>query len=101
MTVRFLRSLLRSCATTWTLAALLIAAPAAHAEVSAADPIDAGMRACAARADRSSTAGQVQCMDNARIGWMAAPEFAFAYLGAAAFLLLCELYERRELRRPS
>ncbi|WP_414696138.1 lysozyme inhibitor LprI family protein [Paraburkholderia sp.] len=80
MTVRLLRSLLRSCATTWTLAALLIAAPAAHAEVSAADPIDAGMRACAARADRSSTAGQVQCMDDARTAWRSAADAALAQL---------------------
>ncbi|MCC8401114.1 DUF1311 domain-containing protein [Paraburkholderia sp. MMS20-SJTN17] len=57
-----------------------IASPAAHAEVAAADPIDAGMRACLARADMSTTTGQVQCMDNARIGWMAAVDSAYQQL---------------------
>lgn len=36
-----------------------------------------------------------------RIGWMAAPQFTYAYLGAAGFLLLCALYDRREQRRFS
>ncbi|POR55806.1 uncharacterized protein DUF1311 [Paraburkholderia eburnea] len=80
MTVRFLGAFLRAFATAWTLAALLIAAPAAHAEVSAADPIDAGMRACLARADRSSTAGQIQCMDDARTAWRRAADAALAQL---------------------
>jgi uncharacterized protein YecT (DUF1311 family) len=53
---------------------------AAHAEVAAADPIDASMRACLARADMSTTMGQVQCMDNARIGWRAAVDSAYQQL---------------------
>ncbi len=62
-------------------ACVLLAAPA-HAEVAAADPIDAGMRACLARADRSTTAGQVQCMDEARGAWHGAAENALnALLG--------------------
>jgi uncharacterized protein YecT (DUF1311 family) len=52
----------------------------AHAEVAAADPIDASMRSCLARSDMSSTAGQVQCMDNARIGWKAASDTAWQQL---------------------
>ncbi|WP_414696875.1 lysozyme inhibitor LprI family protein [Paraburkholderia sp.] len=52
----------------------------AHAEVAAADPIDASMRACLARADMSTTMGQVQCMDNARIGWKAAVDSAYQQL---------------------
>ncbi|NML30948.1 lysozyme inhibitor LprI family protein [Paraburkholderia antibiotica] len=54
-----------------------VASPAAHAEVAAADPIDASMRTCLARADMSTTLGQVQCMDNARIGWKAAVDSAY------------------------
>jgi uncharacterized protein YecT (DUF1311 family) len=54
--------------------------PTAHAEVAAADPIDASMRACLARADMSTTMGQVQCMDNARIGWKAAVDSAYQQL---------------------
>jgi uncharacterized protein YecT (DUF1311 family) len=53
---------------------------AAHAEVAAADPIDASMRACLARSDMSTTTGQVQCMDNARIGWKAALDSAWQQL---------------------
>ncbi|MFL9864427.1 DUF1311 domain-containing protein [Paraburkholderia fungorum] len=55
---------------------------AAHAEVAAADPIDASMRTCLARSDMSSTVGQVQCMDNARIGWNAALDGAWQQLDA-------------------
>jgi hypothetical protein len=62
-----------------TVAGLLGANPA-HAEVAAADPIDAGMRACFARADRSSTAGQVQCMDDARSAWRSAADKALMQL---------------------
>ncbi len=54
--------------------------PVAHAEVAAADPIDASMRTCLARSDMSSTTGQVQCMDNARIGWKAALDNAWRQL---------------------
>ncbi|WP_042337664.1 lysozyme inhibitor LprI family protein [Paraburkholderia ferrariae] len=58
------------------MAAWLLFAGPAHAEVAAADPIDSGMRACLARADRSSTAGQVQCMDEARNAWRGAADAA-------------------------
>jgi uncharacterized protein YecT (DUF1311 family) len=83
MTVRFLRSFVtvraaagaRVVALVMTLAA---AAPAAHAEVAAADPVDAAMRTCLARADRSSTAGQIQCMDEARSAWRSAADAALA-----------------------
>ena len=62
--------------------ALLAVAPGARAEVAAADPIDTGMRACLARADRSSTAGPIQCMDDARSAWRAAADTALAQLVA-------------------
>ncbi|MGF6725070.1 uncharacterized protein YecT (DUF1311 family) [Paraburkholderia sp. GAS41] len=52
----------------------------AHAEVAAADPIDAAMRACLARSDMSSTAGQVQCMQAARLGWQSAIDVAYQQL---------------------
>jgi uncharacterized protein YecT (DUF1311 family) len=91
MTVRVLRRSVRSLVSAWSLAAVLVSGLAsalapglAHAEVSAADPIDAGMRACLARADRSSTAGQVQCMDDARTAWRAAADAALAQLVAKA-----------------
>ncbi|RDJ99466.1 lysozyme inhibitor LprI family protein [Paraburkholderia lacunae] len=61
-------------------AVLGLAPSAAHAEVAAADPIDAAMRTCLARSDMSSTAGQVQCMDNARIGWKSALDNAWQQL---------------------
>jgi Lysozyme inhibitor LprI len=70
-------------AAAWGLAFALLAAPAvAHAEVAAADPIDAAMRSCLARSDMSSTAGQVQCMEGARIGWKSALESAWQQLQA-------------------
>jgi uncharacterized protein YecT (DUF1311 family) len=65
-----------------SVAVLGIAPLQAHAEVAAADPIDASMRSCLARSDMSSTAGQVQCMDNARIGWKAALDGAWQQLQA-------------------
>ncbi|WP_413186584.1 lysozyme inhibitor LprI family protein [Paraburkholderia sacchari] len=79
------RSFVTALAMAATLAAGVVAglvgvAPAAHAEVAAADPIDAGMRACLARADRSSTAGQIQCMDEARTAWHSAADAALAQL---------------------
>ena len=52
----------------------------AHAEVAAADPIDAAMRTCLARSDMSSTAGQLQCMETARLGWQAALNAAWQQL---------------------
>ncbi len=67
-----------------TLVALIaggvLAHTGAHAEVGAADPIDTAMRACLARADRSSTAGQVQCMDAARTAWRGAADAALTQL---------------------
>jgi uncharacterized protein YecT (DUF1311 family) len=65
-----------------SVAVLGIAPLQAHAEVAAADPIDASMRSCLARSDMSSTAGQVQCMDNARIGWKAALDGVWQQLQA-------------------
>jgi hypothetical protein len=62
------------------MAACVLGVSPAHAEVAAADPIDAGMRACFARADRSSTAGQVQCMDDARSAWRSATDKALMQL---------------------
>lgn len=56
----------------------------AHAEVAAADPIDTAMRTCLARGDMSSTAGQVQCTDTARIAWQAALDMAYQQLLAKA-----------------
>jgi uncharacterized protein YecT (DUF1311 family) len=77
--MRRVRSLL--CALTVGSAALLGALPSAvRAEVAAADPIDASMRSCLARSDMSTTTGQVQCMDNARIGWKAALDSAWQQL---------------------
>lgn len=57
---------------------------AAHAEAAPADPIDSAMRNCLARADRSSPAGQAQCMDAARESWSASMELAYDALVAHA-----------------
>ncbi len=57
---------------------------AAHAEAAPADPIDTAMRTCLARADRSSPAGQAQCMDAARDSWQAAIDVAYRSLTASA-----------------
>ncbi len=56
------------------------AAGGARAEVAAADPIDVAMRQCLAQRDRSSTVGQIQCMDEARQKWQAAMSEAYAQL---------------------
>jgi uncharacterized protein YecT (DUF1311 family) len=70
----------------WTLAAAAVLTVtstltiSAHAEVAAADPIDAAMRACLARSDMSSTSGQLQCMETARFGWQAALNTAWQQL---------------------
>jgi uncharacterized protein YecT (DUF1311 family) len=53
---------------------------AAHAEVAAADPIDVAMRQCLARRDRSSTAGQIQCMGEAQQQWQAVMDDAYRRL---------------------
>jgi uncharacterized protein YecT (DUF1311 family) len=63
-------------------AVLTLAAGTARAEVAAADPIDAAMRQCLARSDRSSTAGQVQCMDAAQAAWQSAVDTAWQQLQA-------------------
>ncbi|WP_207003209.1 lysozyme inhibitor LprI family protein [Trinickia mobilis] len=55
----------------------LLSAGAARAEVAAADPIDTAMQQCLARADRSSTAGQVQCTEAANDAWQTAIDAAF------------------------
>ncbi|AOI58218.1 lysozyme inhibitor LprI family protein [Burkholderia diffusa] len=52
----------------------------AHAEVAAADPIDVAMRQCLARRDRSSTAGQIQCMGEAQQQWQAVMDSAYQRL---------------------
>jgi len=62
--------------------ALTLAAGTARAEVAAADPIDAAMRQCLARSDRSSTEGQVQCMDAAQAAWQSAVDTAWQQLQA-------------------
>lgn len=55
------------------IAAMIAAAPVlARAEAARADPIDTTMQNCFARADRSTAAGQVQCIDAARDAWQAA-----------------------------
>lgn len=78
-------------------AALLGAAsPAAHAEVAAADPIDSAMRACLARSDMSTTVGQVQCMDTARIGWKAALDSAWQQLQPKLPAARRRLWERSQ-----
>jgi uncharacterized protein YecT (DUF1311 family) len=73
-----------SGARTWAAAVALTMAltvmGSARAEVAAADPIDAAMRACLARSDMSSTAGQLQCMETARFGWQAALDTAWQQL---------------------
>ena len=51
-----------------------------RAEVAAADPIDASMRTCLARADMSSASGQLQCMDTARLAWQASIDQSFRQL---------------------
>ena len=79
---RFARSFTAIVSALSVAAALLAVAPGARAEVAAADPIDTGMRTCLARADRSSTAGQIQCMDDARSAWRAAADTALAQLVA-------------------
>ncbi|KUZ87266.1 hypothetical protein WI40_02960 [Burkholderia ubonensis] len=49
----------------------------AHAEVAAADPIDVAMRQCLAQRDRSSTAGQIQCMGEAQQQWQTVMDAAY------------------------
>ncbi len=56
----------------------------ARAEAAPADPIDTAMRACLARADRSTPAGQAQCMDAARASWQAAIDAAYRSIVANA-----------------
>ena len=65
-------------------AALLAAPQAAHAEAARADPIDTTMQNCFARADRSTAAGQVQCIDAARDAWQAAIDAAMRSIAANA-----------------
>jgi uncharacterized protein YecT (DUF1311 family) len=57
-----------------------VASGSVRAEVAAADPVDVAMRQCLARRDRSSTVGQIQCMDDARQKWQAAMDDAYARL---------------------
>jgi uncharacterized protein YecT (DUF1311 family) len=57
---------------------------AARAEAAPADPIDTAMQNCLARADRSSTLGQVQCVGEARDAWSGAIEAAQRSIDANA-----------------
>ncbi|WP_193834326.1 lysozyme inhibitor LprI family protein [Burkholderia ubonensis] len=52
----------------------------AHAEVAAADPVDVAMRQCLAQRDRSSTAGQIQCMGEAQQQWQTVMDAAYKRL---------------------
>jgi uncharacterized protein YecT (DUF1311 family) len=62
-----------------------LAMPAiARAEVAPADPIDTAMRACLARADRSSPQGQAECMDAAGSSWQSAIDAAYRSIVATA-----------------
>ncbi|MDN7862446.1 LprI family protein [Burkholderia multivorans] len=71
----------RAAAAALAVWAVCSAAPGlTHAEVAAADPIDVAMRQCLARRDRSSTAGQIQCMNEAQQQWQAAMDAAYARL---------------------
>jgi uncharacterized protein YecT (DUF1311 family) len=66
------------------LVALSVAPLAAQAEAARADPIDTAMQNCSARADRSSTPGQVQCIEAARDAWQAAIDVAIRSIVANA-----------------
>ena len=66
------------------LAALSIVPLAARAEAARADPIDTAMQNCSARADRSSTPGQVQCIEAARDAWQQAIDSAMRSIAANA-----------------
>lgn len=67
------------------IAAMLWAAPlTARAEAARADPIDTTMQNCFARADRSTTLGQVQCIDAARDAWQAAIDVAMRSIATDA-----------------
>ncbi|HTH75321.1 MAG TPA: lysozyme inhibitor LprI family protein [Trinickia sp.] len=73
------------CGAIGALAVALSAAPgAARAEAARADPIDTAMQNCLARADRSTAAGQVQCIDAARDAWQAAIDAALRSISASA-----------------
>lgn len=74
-----------SAARAVAIAVALAAAPAvAQAEAARADPIDTTMQNCFARADRSTTAGQVQCIDAAREAWEAAIDASMRSIAANA-----------------
>jgi uncharacterized protein YecT (DUF1311 family) len=91
-----------SGARTWAAAVALTMAltvmGSARAEVAAADPIDAAMRACLARSDMSSTAGQLQCMETARFGWQAALDTAWQQLLAKVPLARRKPWEDAQAR---
>ena len=69
---------------TLIVAALTVAPQVARAEAARADPIDTTMQNCFARADRSTAAGQVQCIDAARDAWQAAIDAAMRSIAANA-----------------
>lgn len=69
---------------TLIVAAMSVAPQVARAEAARADPIDTTMQNCFARADRSTAAGQVQCIDAARDAWQAAIDAAMRSIAANA-----------------
>jgi len=66
------------------LVACSVAPFSARAEAARADPIDTAMQNCSARADRSSTPGQVQCIEAARDAWQQAIDAALRSIAAHA-----------------
>ena len=78
--IRTMRAALAALAVWSAGLAGLALAGVAHAEVAAADPIDVAMRQCLARRDRSSTAGQIQCMGEAQQQWQAVMDRAYQRL---------------------
>ncbi len=76
---------LTACGALSVIAVALAVAPGkARAEAARADPIDTSMQNCLARADRSTTAGQVQCIDAARDAWQSAIDTAMNSISANA-----------------
>lgn len=83
--LKTLCSAITACSALGVIAVALWAAPSvARAEAARADPIDTAMQNCLARADRSTTAGQVQCIDAARDAWQGAIDAALRAISASA-----------------
>lgn len=64
--------------------AFAVAPFSARAEAARADPIDTAMQNCSARADRSSTPGQVQCIEAASDAWQQAIDAAMRSIAVNA-----------------